>query len=401
MTVLHDDDLVGLVQLFVHGAAEGGLEVSRSITAIDRQEKGEGSGHVKDARDAVRPSGEQIATLRWQGRGSTAERRNWSTRRLPGVHVGVAERPAGTPSVTRVKSPEVPVERVVCVVVTHERPESLARCLAAVAAQTRKPDHLVVVDNACDEDTLAILDAVDLPHTYLPSRTNLGGAGGFAYGILTARALGADWVWLADDDGSPGDERTLETLLAYAGRLGLDAVSPLVVDAAEPTRLAFPLRQGREWLRTRADLGSRNFLPGIAQLFNGALFTAHALDALGVPDPRLFIRGDEVEIHRRLVRSRLRFGTVVTTHYRHPSGASDFVPILGGRLPVYLPANPDRAAIAFRNQGYLTSQPGMRWRRWPDEVRYAVYYLAEQRDVSGWRTWRQRTAEGRREQFGL
>lgn len=286
-----------------------------------------------------------------------------------------------------------------CVVVTHQRAELLARCLAAVAGQSRRPDHVVVVDNGPDDSTSDALEAADLPHTYLPSSTNLGGAAGFAYGILTARALGADWVWLADDDGRPGSERTLATLLRCAQDKALDAVSPLVVDDADPQRLAFPLRQGLSWARTRGDLGARRFLPGVAQLFNGALLSARALDAVGVPDARLFVRGDEVEVHRRLVRSGLRFGTCVLATYRHPSGTADFVPILGGRVPVYVPCDRARAAIAFRNQGYLTSKPGMRWRRWPDEARYAWYYLAQQRDLSGWRQWQDRTAEGRREQF--
>lgn len=286
-----------------------------------------------------------------------------------------------------------------CVVVTHHRPESLARCLAAVAGQSRRPDHLVVVDNGSDDRTREVLRATDLPHTYLPSRTNLGGAAGFAYGILTARALGADWVWLADDDGRPGDDRTLATLLRCTQDKVLDAVSPLVVDDADPERLAFPMRQGLSWVRTRADLGGRRFVPNVAQLFNGALFSTRALDAVGLPDARLFLRGDEVEVHRRLVRSGLRFGTCVLASYRHPSGTADFVPILGGRVPVYVPADRGRAATAFRNQGYLTSQAGMRWRRWPDEARYAWYYLAVQRDVSAWRQWQSRTAEGRREQF--
>lgn len=195
-------------------------------------------------------------------------RREAVTRGLSPVHVGVAKWSCVAPSVGLVTPAP---DRVVCVVVTHRRPESLARCLEAVDGQSRRPDHLVVVDNAADDRTRAALEALDLPHTYLPSRTNLGGAGGFAYGILTARALGADWVWLADDDGSPGSSDTLTTLLSYAGRLALDAVSPLVVDADDPDRLAFPLRLGRTWLRTRGDLGATEFLPRIAQLFNGAL----------------------------------------------------------------------------------------------------------------------------------
>ena len=289
--------------------------------------------------------------------------------------------------------------RVVCVVVTRDRASTLRLGLAAIAVQDRRPDHLVVVDNGPDEGTRAVVSECDLPHTYLPSATNLGGAGGFAYGILTARALGADWVWLADDDGRPATTTTLSALLACADEYGLAAVSPLVVDAARPERLAFPLRRGVHWARHRCDLDGTAFVPGVANLFNGALFSTAALDAVGVPDPRLFLRGDEVEVHRRLVRSGLPFGTSVAARYLHPSGAGDFAPILGGRLPVYVPLERARRDRAFRNLGYLTSQPGMRWRRWPDELRYAWYYLAQQRDLDGWRQWLARSAEGRREQF--
>ena len=67
-------------------------------------------------------------------------------------------------------------------------------------------------------------------------------------------------VWLADDDGRPGDDRTLATLLRCTQDKVLDAVSPLVVDDADPERLAFPMRQGLSWVRTRADLGGRRFV---------------------------------------------------------------------------------------------------------------------------------------------
>ena len=288
---------------------------------------------------------------------------------------------------------------VVCVVVTRHRPESLSRCLAAVAGQSRRPDHVVVVDNGPDDPARIAVEQCGLPFTYLASRTNLGGAGGFALGIHTARSRGADWVCLADDDGHPGGDRTLATLLRCADDKGLDAVAPLVLDLDDAERLAFPLRRGMTWARTRSDLSGIRFVPGVAQLFNGTLLSARTLDAVGVPDPRLFVRGDEVELHRRLVRSGLRFGTCTLASYRHPSGALDYRPILGGRVPVYVPAERVRAAIAFRNQGYLTSQPGLRWRRWPDEARYAWYYLAQQRDLAGWREWQSRSGAGRREQF--
>lgn len=288
---------------------------------------------------------------------------------------------------------------VVCVIVTCDRAALLRRCLEAVSSQHRRPDHLVVVDNGTEPGAAAALAATGIAHTLLQSETNLGGAGGYAYGVLTARALGADWVWLADDDGRPGSQWTLGRLLVCAADYGLDVVSPLVVDQDDTDRLAFPLRRGLRWIRRRGDLDGGVLVPNVANLFNGALFSARALNAVGVPDPRLFVRGDEVEIHRRLRRSQLQFGTCAPATYLHPQGHADWAPILGGLLTVLVPRDPERRVGTFRNLGYLTAQPGLRWRRWPDELRYLWYFVVQQRDTSGWRAWRRSSRQGRREQF--
>ncbi|MDT7766301.1 MAG: rhamnopyranosyl-N-acetylglucosaminyl-diphospho-decaprenol beta,3/1,4-galactofuranosyltransferase, partial [Mycobacterium sp.] len=88
-------------------------------------------------------------------------------------------------------------EQTICaVVVTHRRLDDLAKSLDALSAQTRAPDHLVVVDNDDDSRVRDVVSGQPIPTTYLGSRRNLGGAGGFALGMLHALALGADWVWL-------------------------------------------------------------------------------------------------------------------------------------------------------------------------------------------------------------
>ena len=207
------------------------------------------------------------------------------------------------------------------VVVTRHRADLLVDGLAVVAKQTRPPDHLIVVDNGPDEATRAVVENCGLPVTYLPSHHNLGGAGGYALGMLTALARGTDWLWLADDDGRPVDEHVLATLLDVARRRGLAEVSPVIADIDDPDRLAFPLRQGLHWMRRRSELaayGDDELLPGIAHLFNGALFRASTLDVIGVPDLRLFVRGDEVEVHRRLARSGLPYGIVPHHGLRAP-----------------------------------------------------------------------------------
>ena len=192
--------------------------------------------------------------------------------------------------------------QVCAVVVTHRRPDELAKSLDVLTTQSRLPDRLIVVDNASEDRVRDLVNGQPIPTTYLPSRRNLGGAGGFALGILHALAAGADWVWLADDDGHPQDSEVLATLLACAEKHRLAEVSPMVCNADDPQRLAFPLRRGLVWRRLVSELRTapdQELLPGIASLFNGALFRASTFESIGVPDLRLFVRGDEVEMHRR------------------------------------------------------------------------------------------------------
>lgn len=290
-------------------------------------------------------------------------------------------------------------DRVAAVIVTHKRVELLRASLEQVVAQTRPVDWVIVVDNGCEESVEKLVaELAGERAVYLPSHTNLGGAGGFAYGFLTALALGADAIWCADDDGRPADAHVLETLIDVAVTHHLHEVSPVVCNINDPAQLAFPLRQGLVW-RRRLDELEGDFIPGIASMFNGALISARAMEIIGVPDYRLFIRGDEVEYHRRLVRSGLNFGTALTTAYLHPDGSDEFRPILGGRMHTQYPDNESKRFFTYRNRGYIMSQPGMR-RLLPQEyARFGWFFLVQQRDPAGFREWLRLHRQGRREHF--
>ncbi|WP_033292140.1 glycosyltransferase [Amycolatopsis jejuensis] len=293
---------------------------------------------------------------------------------------------------------ELPAGAVVGVVVTRHRRDLLADSLKIIASQTRPVDHLVVVDNGPDKPAREVVEAYPLPYTYLPSHRNLGGAGGFALGMLHALALGAEWVWLADDDGRPADEHVLEILLEEAEKRGLAEVSPVVANIDSPAQLAFPLRRGLTWKRSSAELGT-DFLPGIASLMNGALFRASTLDVTGVPDLRLFFRGDEVELHRRLVRSGLPFGTSLRTTYLHPDGSDEFKPMLGGKFHAQDPENEVKRYYTYRNRGYLLSQPGMRKIGALEVLRFGLYFVGVKRDPKAFVQWLKLVRQGRAEKF--
>ena len=291
-------------------------------------------------------------------------------------------------------------DTVAAVIVTHNRVELLEASLRQVANQEgAEVAHVVVVDNGNDPAVRELVESVcgSRAH-YVGSATNLGGAGGFALGFLTALSLGADAIWCADDDGRPADEHVLATLQEVAEREGLEEISPVVCNIEDPERLAFPLRQGLVWRRTLSELEG-SFLPGIASLFNGALISARAMEIIGVPDYRLFIRGDEVEYHRRLAGSGLKFGTALTTSYLHPDGSDEFKPILGGKMHTQYPDGEFKRFFTYRNRGYLLWQRGMRKLLPQEFARFGWFFLVQKRDPQGFVEWLRLHNQGRKEDF--
>ena len=102
---------------------------------------------------------------------------------------------------------------VAAVVVTYNAPETLCRCLAALREQTRKPDLVIVVDNASTPPAAPDLTGLDI--SVLRSEMNGGPAGGFANGLERFLETEARYAWVMDDDCEP-DPQTLAMLIADA-----------------------------------------------------------------------------------------------------------------------------------------------------------------------------------------
>jgi rhamnopyranosyl-N-acetylglucosaminyl-diphospho-decaprenol beta-1,3/1,4-galactofuranosyltransferase len=108
--------------------------------------------------------------------------------------------------------------RIMAIVLTHNAPDSLSRCLQAIASQTLPPDSALVVDNASnppvsfDDRTVA-----RMPTSLVRSEVNTGPAGGYAQAL--AEFLNSDFqhAWVLDDDMVP-DPYCLERLWAVAQR---------------------------------------------------------------------------------------------------------------------------------------------------------------------------------------
>ena len=285
--------------------------------------------------------------------------------------------------------PVTPPARVFAVVVTHNRPALLATCLAALLDQSRAADAIIVVDNASD------LPLAPMPTgaRVLRLASNRGPAAGYAAGIRAALADGATHVWLMDDDGWADGPDCLTELLTVAAAYGSALTCPLVCNAAARDRLAFPIRQAGRTCFTVADLRPGP-IEGFAHLFNGALIAAHVFDEIGLPDARLFMRGDEVEFLLRAGRAGLSILTDTRTVFLHPACDAEIHPILGGAFYAMVPADPLKRWCQFRNRGWIFSRYAMWGWLAADHVRYACHFLAGCRDLAGYAGWLHATWSG-------
>lgn len=290
-------------------------------------------------------------------------------------------------------------KEIAVVVVTMARSKPLEAALKSFYDQALRPKTLVVIDNSDDEVTSKIVQESGFECIeYIPSRMNLGGAGGFALGILIALSTGAKWIWLADDDGCAHSAETLQRLHNAATEHRLDAAAPLVVDSTSTGNLAFPTRIGRSWIQKVSDIPA-SILMNYTSMFNGVLIRSSAFTSVGLPDYRLFIRGDEVDFGRRLARSELRFATVTNSLYRHPTGNADFHSMLGGRFLAQDPVDPIKRFYTYRNRGFLMTQPGRRLLGVADVGRYAWYFLVVRRDFTGFKEYLRLIRVGATHQF--
>ena len=211
-----------------------------------------------------------------------------------------------------------PTETVAVVVVTFNRADLLARLLDGLAAQTRRPDAVIVVDNASSDHTRQVLEArTDLPLHVTWSEENLGGAGGFHLGVRAAYDTGWDRVWLIDDDVVPA-AGCLEALMAVDEdclvAVREDLSGALVEKAAVEFDLRNPLAINPKRSTVDSTYADRTSMPDLVEVrnvaFEGFMARRSVVEEVGFPDPSFFIFYDDAEYAVRARRAGHRIWAV-------------------------------------------------------------------------------------------
>lgn len=211
---------------------------------------------------------------------------------------------------------------IIAVVVTYDRPEELSQVIAALRAQTRRPDHIIVFDNGGTVSARSHLD--DPGIEVVESGVNLGGAGGFARGLALALLRGADWVWLMDDDAIP-EPTALAALLRVIPQL--PANTGALCSAVQEQ--GYWARRHRRYFNRRTgwehSLSSQAYEEDAVEIdtgsFVGFLVSAAAVRQTGLPNVNFFLAYDDTDFSLRLQNAGWRLWLVpgsVIRHLKHP-----------------------------------------------------------------------------------
>lgn len=198
-------------------------------------------------------------------------------------------------------------ETVAAVVVTFNRKELLKECLDSLLKQTRMSDSIIIMNNASTDGTEEMLkkEYLDNPiFDYVNLGENLGGAGGFYYGMKRAYEKGFDWIWVMDDDVE-AKEDALDKLLDFKDRRKVAFLCSKVVgiNGGIMNTPEIDRRPNSNLYPCWGDLLEKGVIKVRENTFVSIVFNKKIIKQKGLPIKEFFIWGDDYEYTLRLTSS--------------------------------------------------------------------------------------------------
>ncbi len=229
---------------------------------------------------------------------------------------------------------------IAAIVVTHNRLQLLKECIAALEAQYRKPDEIIVIDNGSEDGTSEwLLQQTSVTHL---RQANMGSSGGQHAGMDLAWRKGHDWFWCMDDDtipqpgalaaliGAPAISLQETGLLASVVRWTDGTIhamnAPQLARATTlPNRFRFDHVQAAKQLGSLLQIVKDRCVEISAATFVSTLVSRHAVEEAGLPLKDMFIWGDDTEFTTRVNR-RFKMYCVLTSEVVHKTFSNEGPP---------------------------------------------------------------------------
>lgn len=203
---------------------------------------------------------------------------------------------------------------VAAVVVTYNRKELLRTTINKLLNQIEKSCDILIINNASTDGTEDMIKEEFTQDSiiYFNTGTNLGGAGGFEYGVSKAVELGYEYVWIMDDDTWPNKDALMELMKADAklnGNWGFLSSASYWIDgsickANRQKKTIFTFVKDGEY--------QKELIPILMGSFVSMFVKSSVIMDIGLPIGEYFIWSDDYEFCGRICKDEKRSGYLVT-----------------------------------------------------------------------------------------
>ena len=191
--------------------------------------------------------------------------------------------------------------KVTAVVVTYNRLELLKENINALLIQKYNNFDIMIIDNASTDGTEKYVRGIDNNKIkYINTGSNLGGAGGFSFGVRQAIEKGYDYAWLMDDDTIPSSE-ALDSFMNKVNKFRGEFSYLASVVRWKDGLLCEMNKQylSQEW-GNEINMMKNNLIPVNSSSFVSFFVDLNIAKKVGLPQKDFFIYGDDWEYSLRL-----------------------------------------------------------------------------------------------------
>ena len=264
------------------------------------------------------------------------------------------------------------MKKIAAVIVTYNRKELLCECIKAVLAQkpvpapepvlSHKPfpagksivPDILIIDNHSTDGTKEAIAACKSGNDrilYFDTGSNLGGAGGFQYGIRKGVELGYDYLWLMDDDCIPRPG-ALAALLKHEPKHPYGFLTSKVL-WRDGSVCKMNVQRAKLTVNV-SDFSKGQVQPVVMASFVSLFLRTDVVRELGLPIREFFIWTDDWEFTRRISRKYPCYLVTdsVVVHKSKLNIKADISSDTPDRL--------DRFYYLYRNDVFLYRREGLR-----------------------------------------
>ena len=201
----------------------------------------------------------------------------------------------------------------------------MEKCIDCLLNQTVEAFTIIIVDNASTDGTQELIKSKKEPRLkYYNTGSNLGGAGGFAYGIKKAAENKIDYCWLMDDDTFP-EKDSLYSLLSKISSIPASYICSRVNWIDGNACLMNTPPTGKKGCFHNSKALDMHLIEIRGCSFVSCLISMTYIKKVGLPISEFFIYGDDVEYTRRLERIEKGYLDLdsVVVHAMPSNAASD------------------------------------------------------------------------------